>query len=530
MKKFRENKHKFEGCATNSACASPPQALHGGARDPAPSSVALSPLDTRNISATRRKYLQKKWRGVFRRIIQVMKAVEVMQSEIQRKKIKGEVEPSPLLSIVCELSREACYVTKKGPSGGLLAVKRSNRPGHSDQAPVIFGNVGIERGMGIVGGSEDDASQRPSIFSFSTDILGNPIQSAVVPVLAKKPQKRSDAELLMLSRILRSLHFFEVLRNDSIVELLRSAQLVRLEAGDVLYKRGDAPEFAYCVLSGTLSVIVRYAGLNFTACDLFSGTSVGEQAIASGMPQANTVMATHRSLLLSLPSYLNVLNNMRAQDLQIKMDFLRNVTILNTISSRECLQEIAAHLRVVRVEELTQVCKAGSAITHLIFVKSGQLRTLKVVAPKSTSKGRRFVVEVQTLSPYGCFGLNAFCHISHGAVNKAIPQSIMKMKMSKKTKKTKKNNNATDNVQLGSYLGHLVSKTYCELYEIEIHKIQSILTKEQIRVLSEYGTMTKELYNKDALSIQLDSSLDWRKRRKQVLKNASQDWRALQGK
>ena len=80
----------------------------------------------------------------------------------------------------------------------------------------------------------------------------------------------------------------------------------------------------------------------------------------------------------------------------------------------------------------------------------------------------------------------------------------------------------------GSYLGHLVSKTYCELFEIEIQKVQAILTKEQARVLSDYGTLTRELYNNEALSMQLDSSLDWRERRKRALQNASQDWRALQ--
>ena len=539
MQKFRTHKHNFgqdeddngvSGEAGTSASKAP--ATTDPATDP-PQSTTITMTKTAargagrgaGITASHKVYLRKKWRVVFRRIIKVMRAVETMQSELKRQKMKGEVEPSPLMRIVCELSRRAAFTTEKGLGGGLLGVKRSKRPGHSDHAPVLVSAMGGVEGV----------TQLPSMFSFSTDILGSIIQSAIVPILAKKPQHRTDKELNTLSHILRGLHFFGVLPSGPIVELLRSAQIVRMEVGDILYKRGDEPGSAYCILSGALSVIVRHGGLNFTACDLFSGTSVGEQAVASGLPQVNTVMATRTSLLLSLPTYLSVLDKLKAQDLRIKTDFLRNVTILGSMLSSECLRKIAEQLHVVRVEESARICKAGSPITHLVFVKSGQLRTLKVVAPKS--RGRRFVVEVQTLSPHDCFGMNAFCHVvSHGAIDtdisrrRKVATAAAVQTMAKRTKKKKKKNDLPDNVFRGSYLGHLVSKTYCELFEIEIQKAQAILTKDQIQVLSEYGAMTRELYNNKTLSVQLDSSLDWRERRKMVLENARQDWRALQEK
>lgn len=517
MQKFRQHKHNFSGNETSESCASAPK----GTRTIGPSKSMLATKQavptmqkSGGIATSRKMYLRKKWRIVFRQIIQVMRAVEKMQNELKRKQIKGEVEPSPLLNTVCELSRRAAFTTEKGLAGGLLGVKRSMRPGHSDHAPVLFGALG----------SMEEATQRSSIFRFSTDILGNTIQSAIVPILSKKPQRRMDADLHTLSHILQGLPFFGVLPREAIIELLRSAHIVRVDVGDILYKRGDEPESAYCLLSGTLSVIVRHGGLNFTACDLFSGTSVGEQAVASGLPQVNTVMATQTSLLLSLPSYLSVLNKMKAQDLQIKTEFLQNVTIFSSLVSSECLREIAKYLRVVRVEESARICKAGSPITHLVFVKSGQLRTLKVVMPKS--RGRRFVVEVQTLSPHDCFGLNAFCHmISNGVFEQRSPR---RHKTPAAMLPKSEGNCMDDASGKGSYLGHLVSKTYCELFEIEIQKVQAILTKEQARVLSDYGTLTRELYKNEALSVQLDSSLDWRKRRKRALQNASQDWRALQ--
>ena len=121
--------------------------------------------------------------------------------------------------------REAAFTTEKGLGGGLLGVKRSKRPGHSDHAPVLLSTLRDTK----------DAKQRRPLFTFGTRALGNTIKVAIVPILAKKPQHRSDDELHTLVHTLRGLHFFGALPSDSIIELLRSAQIVRLEAGNILY-------------------------------------------------------------------------------------------------------------------------------------------------------------------------------------------------------------------------------------------------------------------------------------------------------
>ena len=521
MQKFRENKHKFiqgeEGSTLRMGHASENgKRLTQSSRPDGRVQSRRGRSTNPEMSPARRRFIRAKWRMVFRRIITVMRAVETMQNELKYKKMKGEVEPSPLLSIVSELSKEACFLTGETVGGGLLGVKRSKRPGHSDHAPVLLGGIDIERGAA----SARSGSHGSTTFSFSTDLLGNTIQSAIIPTLAKKPYARTDEELRTVTHIIKGLHFFEVLPSGHIIELLRSAKIVSLAAGDILYKRGNDAGFPYCILSGALSVIVRYGGLNFTACDLYSGTTVGEQAAESGKPQVNTVMATRDSLLLELPSYLSVLNKMKAQDLEIKVNFLKNVTVLSSILSDQDLTELSEHMSAVRVKEATRICSAGSPIRHLLFVKSGQLRTLKVLTPVSRRGGRRFVVEVQTLSPMDIFGMNAFCHM-HFHHQPSTRRNRRRAKAS---------TDMAEEPYRGSYLGHLVSNTYCELYQIPIEKVQSILMKEHIKVLSAYGEMMNSLYNSDDLSKQLDSSLDWRRKRGEVVDNAIRDWRALQGR
>lgn len=233
---------------------------------------------------------RSKWRRAFKQITKAVAAVETMQNEMKLKKIKGEVEPSPLLIILSEISRRACFVTERNDKGSMLGTKRMKRPGHADHAPVLLNEKGHSAQLSshkneTQTGSTSAGPAGPTsptglaqMFTFSTDVLGHAFKVAVMPVLTKDPDDRSNVEIHAVAHIMRSLHFFTVLEDEALNFLLQTAKLHTLNAGEVLYKRGDEPKMVYCILRGTLSVVVRHMGLNFTACDLYSGTSVGEEA------------------------------------------------------------------------------------------------------------------------------------------------------------------------------------------------------------------------------------------------------------
>ena len=257
-------------------------------------------------SSVRSQANRAKWRNAFKQITKAVKVVSTMQNVVKRKEIKGEVEPSPLLVVMSELSRRATYTTERHGASNVFKSERMKRPGHADHAPTLLKEGGNTMRLPTAPHKADKTPQttklsKSKLFQFSTDVLGHAFRVAVMPVLTKKPDDRTHAEIHAVAHIMRSLHFFTVLEDDSLNFLLVNATLRTLAPGEVLYKRGDDPKMVHCILLGTLSVVVRHMGMNFTACDLFSGTSVGEEAVSSGSSQKNTVMATNAALLLALP-------------------------------------------------------------------------------------------------------------------------------------------------------------------------------------------------------------------------------------
>ena len=446
-----------------------------------------------------------KWRNAFKQITKAVKVVSTMQNVVKRKEIKGEVEPSPLLVVMSELSRRATYSTQRNGASNVFKSERMKRPGHADHAPVLMKEGGkIKRTPQMPQTQTPQTPQTPKkLFQFSTDILGHAFRVAAMPVLTKKPEERTHAEIHAVAHIMRSLHFFTVLEDDSLNYLLVNATLRNLVPGEVLYKRGDSPDSpVYVILMGTLSVVVRHMGLAFTAVDLFSGTSVGEQAVASGNNQKNDVMASTAALLLALPRYPELLAQKLKESLQVKIRFLESITLLNEVTTSETRHLLAENLSVVRVKDNTAVSKEGTPITHLYLIKSGHLRTLKCIKPGRG--GRNLLVEVQTLHPGCFFGENAFRH---------IPLNTLRSLRS--AKKQKKNSQTSEH--FGNYLASLVSTTYCELYELPILIAHAILSKEALKTLMVYGAEREQIYEHQTLSKELKDTIKANKFRKAAL-------------
>jgi CRP-like cAMP-binding protein len=474
---------------------------------------------TKEVQVYKSKRNRVKWQRAFKKIKETAKVVSTMQEALHRKKIKGEVEPSPLLIALSELSRRACYTTNRkrmGPGNSALSSTRLKRPGHADHAPKLFEQTTNTTNLNM----EEKESQlqlQRSFFQFSTDVLGHAFRVACMPVLKKNPEDRTEAEIHAVAHIIRSLHFFTVLDDESLNFLLVNSKLHTLNAGEILYKRGDEPKMVWCILRGTLSVVVRHMGLNFTACDLYSGTSVGEEAVALQSIQKNTVMATKPTILLALPRYPELLARIKKEMIEVKIKFLENISIFSGIVNSEALHLLAEHLRVVRVKDNTAVCKEGTPITHLLLVKSGHLRTLKMIPHTGnsqtgrSSRGRKLLVEVQTLAPTDFFGENSFRHMPNNAI-----RSLRGARKKKRNSFGKKEN---DEPTYGTYLASLVSKTYCELYEIPIPTVHAILPKEVTKKLIIYGTEREQLYNSERLGSDLKTTIQMQRERELALKS-----------
>ena len=196
------------------------------------------------------------------------------------------------------------------------------------------------------------------------------------------------------------------------------------------------------------------------------------------------------------------------ESLQLKIRFLASITILNDVTNSETRRLLAEQgtMRIVRAKDNTCICKEGTPITHLILVKSGHLRTLKRVHHPGR-KGRNLLIEVQTLAPADFFGENSFRHIPVNA--------LRSLRNAKKQKRNSlRQGKGVVDISYGTYLASLVSKTYCELYEIPISIAHAILSKEAIQKLMVYGNEREHLYEQHKLANELKETIKAKKFRR----------------
>lgn len=120
----------------------------------------------------------------------------------------------------------------------------------------------------------------------------------------------------------------DTLPGPLIDELVRSASVVRLAAGDWLFRQGDAPDRLYIVRSGRLEVVLESAGAPRRINALTAGDLVGELALITGEPRSASVRARRDSelaavdrsqfegLLLDKPEFALALVHRLAESLQ----------------------------------------------------------------------------------------------------------------------------------------------------------------------------------------------------------------------
>jgi len=87
----------------------------------------------------------------------------------------------------------------------------------------------------------------------------------------------------------------------ALAELEAEADWVSLRSGEILFRRGDAGDAAYIVLSGRLRVVDDTAGER-TLNEVGAGETLGEMAVLSAEVRSATVFAVRDSLLARLPA------------------------------------------------------------------------------------------------------------------------------------------------------------------------------------------------------------------------------------
>jgi NTE family protein len=99
--------------------------------------------------------------------------------------------------------------------------------------------------------------------------------------------------------------FFDGFDPEARAVLNREAERLRLHAGGVLFRQGDAADALYVVLSGSLSVLVANQERGGAAPprlinQIYAGQTVGEMGLLSDHPRSATVVASRDTTLLRI--------------------------------------------------------------------------------------------------------------------------------------------------------------------------------------------------------------------------------------
>lgn len=110
---------------------------------------------------------------------------------------------------------------------------------------------------------------------------------------SKTFKERMDEQyrLRALDNHLRNVPIFEALSPESIDELRRTATLLSVEAGTVIFREGDAPDGMYIVRIGQVCVSKRFPGGERRLAYLTRGDFFGETGLLRGLPRNATCTA-----------------------------------------------------------------------------------------------------------------------------------------------------------------------------------------------------------------------------------------------
>lgn len=111
-----------------------------------------------------------------------------------------------------------------------------------------------------------------------------------------------DAEVGILARMLRKIEFFSPLTVGQLEKILPYIMLYRFEAGETVFKQGEAGDAFYIVYKGRVGVLLKKGLLSFSkqVAELSEGDFFGEIALISNEKRGATVKCSEACHLFAL--------------------------------------------------------------------------------------------------------------------------------------------------------------------------------------------------------------------------------------
>jgi CRP/FNR family cyclic AMP-dependent transcriptional regulator len=115
-----------------------------------------------------------------------------------------------------------------------------------------------------------------------------------------KTRGESESEIL---KFLKGISLFSELSEASVIALARACRFQQIKKGEILFFQSDAPEQAYIVRSGIISIVLNSLdGRDMVINEMRSGEMFGELGILTKQPRSTSAIARTDSEVLVIPS------------------------------------------------------------------------------------------------------------------------------------------------------------------------------------------------------------------------------------
>ena len=153
--------------------------------------------------------------------------------------------------------------------------------------------------------------------------------------LLKPPARRTEADVVLLETVLSRVKFVRELTMKTRMDLCKLTGYARHGAGETLFRQGDAGEFFYVVLSGSVDVFIRDpGGREHLVATLFNGDSFGELALMhEGNTRGATIVAKEDCEFLTLgrEDYGAILRTQSEKSISEKVAHLRSTPMFRHV-------------------------------------------------------------------------------------------------------------------------------------------------------------------------------------------------------
>ena len=205
--------------------------------------------------------------------------------------------------------------------------------------------------------------------------------------LLKPPARRTEADVVLLETVLSRVKFVRELTMKTRMDLCKLTGYASYGAGETLFRQGDAGEFFYVVLSGSVDVFIRDpGGREHLVATLFNGDSFGELALMQeGNTRGATIVAKDDCEFLTLgrEDYGAILRTQSEKSISEKVAHLRATPMFRHVE-HDTVQSMAYVLSARTYPRNALVFKQGDEIEDVYFIAEGAARMVREIENRET--------------------------------------------------------------------------------------------------------------------------------------------------